>query len=74
MPSQPDHIGYCDNHGKRLFSSRKQAKREIRRLPGGAGMREYRCDLVEGHWHIGHLPPAVREGRKTATEVYGGGR
>ncbi|WP_420123878.1 hypothetical protein [Nakamurella sp.] len=74
MGGQPDHIGYCDDHGKRLFSSRKQAKPEIRRLHNVAGMREYRCDLVAGHWHIGHLPPVVREGRKTATEVYGGGR
>lgn len=67
---QPDHIGYCATHSKRLFSSRRLAKQAIRQLRNNSGMREYRCELVAGHWHIGHTPPAVLEGRKTAAEVY----
>lgn len=32
------------------------------------GMREYRCDDNDGYWHIGHLPPAVRNGDTTIAE------
>ncbi|MFI6266131.1 hypothetical protein [Micromonospora sp. NPDC051006] len=71
---RPGHIGYCDTHQKRLYSSRKQAKQQIRKFHANTGMREYRCDLVKGHWHIGHLPLAVVEGRKTARQIYGGAR
>ncbi|WKU07983.1 hypothetical protein [Micromonospora sp. HUAS LYJ1] len=76
MPEQRyvGHVGYCDAHGKRLYSDRKKARQQIRAHRHHGGMREYRCDLVAGHWHVGHLPPAVRTGRKTATEVYGGGQ
>jgi len=72
-PRYIGHVGQCDTHDKRLYSSRQQARMAIRRHSGGGGMREYRCDLIAGHWHIGHLPPAVRHGRLTAAEVYGGG-
>ncbi|MFI2577724.1 hypothetical protein ACH5AJ_36625 [Streptomyces rochei] len=71
MTEPRGHIGVCSDHGKRLFSSRKQARQEIRRSHIGAAMREYRCTSVAGHWHIGQLPPAVMEGRLTARQVYG---
>ncbi|MBM0203239.1 hypothetical protein JNW90_09045 [Micromonospora sp. STR1s_5] len=69
---RPGPIGYCDTHQKRLYSSRKQAKRQIRDLRDNQGMREYRCRLVKGYFHIGHLPKDVRNGRITAPEIYGG--
>ncbi|MEU5668979.1 hypothetical protein ABZ749_01150 [Micromonospora sp. NPDC047753] len=68
---RPGPIGYCDTHEKRLYSSRKQAKQTIRNHRDRGGMREYRCDLVDGFWHIGHLPLAAVEGRKTARQIYG---
>lgn len=66
-------IGYCDTHGKALFTSRKLARRFLRRLPNRDGIREYRCTEVDGMWHCGHLPQSVRSGRCTADEIYGGG-
>ncbi|MFG2059696.1 hypothetical protein ACGFI9_37360 [Micromonospora sp. NPDC048930] len=68
---QPDWTGYCDAHGKRLFSSRKRARKQIREHRNGKGMREYPCTLVDGHFHIGHLPREVRRGYKTVAEVHG---
>lgn len=68
---RPAHMGYCDGHGKRLYSSRKQAKKQIREHRQNQGMREYPCTLVVGHFHIGHLPKDVRKGRITASEIYG---
>lgn len=74
MAKQPDWTGYCDTHGKRLYSSRKLARKAIREHRNRRGMREYPCDVVRDHWHIGHVPLAVATGRKTAREVYGGQR
>lgn len=65
------HSTVCTSHGKRLYGSRDTAKQAIRRQHS-KGMRAYRCELVAGYWHIGHLPPAVRDGRKTAAELYRG--
>lgn len=64
------HFGYCDLHGKRRFENRKDAKTAIRLWHRrGEGVREYRCTI--SGWHVGHLPPVVRNGEKTAREVYG---
>ena len=63
-------FGWCETHEKGLYENKKQAKQAIREQCE-PGMRPYRCDLVEGLWHIGHLPYVVREGRMSAREVYG---
>ena len=68
---RPGHMGYCDQHAKRLYSSRKQARKQIREHRHHRGMREYPCTLVAGHFHIGHLPRDVLKGRITAPEIYG---
>lgn len=69
------HVGVCDPHGKRLYTSRGRAKKAIREFPGNRdGLHAYRCDAVDGMWHIGRLPPAVRYGLKTTDEVYGEGQ
>ncbi|TDC33119.1 hypothetical protein [Micromonospora sp. KC213] len=65
------HASYCDGHQKRLYGSRNDAKGAIRRQHD-KGMRAYLCELVAGHWHIGHLPKDVLKGRVTAAEIYGG--
>lgn len=67
-----DAVTWCPDHGKNLFSNRKDAKRGIRNMPRtGNPMREYRCDTREG-WHIGHLPNAVKWGVRTRDEHYEG--
>lgn len=68
-----EHIGWCEVHGKRLYARRCQARKVIRQLPNRKGMREYPCTEVDGHYHVGHLPPATVYGFKTANEVYGEG-
>jgi hypothetical protein len=73
-PRLPDNLalgwsGECPDHGKRIWPSRRAAKRGIRAFPDPQGMREYRCDTGHG-WHIGHLPPAALAGQKTAREIY----
>jgi len=71
MANPSGHIGYCDTHQKRIYPTRKRAKQHLRdHHPAEKGMREYRCAVVQGNWHVGHLPLAVVEGRKTARQVY----
>lgn len=57
-------------HGKRLYETRKIARDRIRHIPGEQ-LRAYRCSDVEGYWHIGHLPDAVKKGEITARQIYG---
>lgn len=64
-------LGFCDIHGKMLFTDRKNARMAIRHLAGRKDMREYACDAVTGMFHIGHMPPDVRSGVITAGEIYG---
>jgi len=54
-------IGYCEAHGKQLYASRESAKSVIKQMRE-PGMRAYPCETHDGHWHIGHLPRAVRHG------------
>lgn len=70
-PRTKGHFGHCDTHDKRIYTDRSSAREAIRRLQGG-GMRAYRCDVVDGMWHIGHLAPEIRQGRTTADAYYGG--
>lgn len=75
MTTPATYCGGCQHHGKRLFASRKQARRHIRLMPPkqryNKPMRPYECDALPGYWHIGHLPLAVLLGTRTAREVYG---
>lgn len=60
----------CNVHGKKSYTSRDLAKQASREMHD-PGMREYRCDVEDGYWHIGHLPEPVRNGQVTADEHYG---
>lgn len=51
-------LGYCEHHKKVLYVSRKQARRHRWH---GCDLNAYRCDVLEG-WHLGHLPPFVKDG------------
>lgn len=67
------YVGYaawCEVHGRKAFQTRKDARRAIRHMHGSR-MREYRCHVLCGLWHVGHLPLAVAAGLKTAADVYG---
>lgn len=51
----------CTTTGKRIYGSRKLARRARNRLPRGHDLNVYRCDTCTGY-HIGHMPTAVRNG------------
>lgn len=71
---EPVMAGWCTDHGKALWCTRKMAKKKVREqaiAKNGPRMREYRCDAVDGHWHIGHLPDEVKHGLFTAREMFG---
>lgn len=59
--------GTCEVHGKKSYPSKDLAKKAVQEMHD-PGMREYRCDDNDGYWHIGHLPPAVRNGDTTIAE------
>lgn len=60
----------CGDCGKRSYRDRQHAKEAIRVTPGNRGMREYRCPVDDGVWHVGHLPMAVRWGVTSSDEYY----
>lgn len=69
-PQFKGHIGHCDTHDKRLYTDKSRARQAIRKLKE-RGMRPYRCDAVEGMWHVGHMAPQILQGHTTAHVYYG---
>ncbi len=63
------HDSSCAVHRKRLYASRARARKAARHAHG-EHLREYRCDQQDDMWHIGHLPADVRQGRRTARQIY----
>lgn len=57
-------VGWCEEHQKLLYPSRKVAKAAGRKIHG-ACLSEFRCEVKEGAnmWHVGNLPGSVRSGR-----------
>lgn len=62
------YVAWCERCRKQLFDARDRAKQAARLWH--ENRRAYRCPHLDG-WHIGRLPGATREGRKTAGEAYG---
>lgn len=52
----------CTPAGKRIYVTRKNARRARRRFGDGHELNIYPCPHGD-HYHIGHLPPAVRRGQ-----------
>lgn len=55
-------VGTCTYCGKVIFLCRKAARVAARSLTGGGRPRAYRCLVNADHWHVGHIPAAVRQG------------
>lgn len=51
----------CDSTGKKMWSSRQQAKLVARRVNPGQHMSAYRCEGCDW-FHIGHMPQIVKAG------------
>ena len=60
---------YCDVHGKRGFTSRSSAKKWARVRHRGENVSEYPCQALDGMWHIGHMPNAVKQGLMTREDL-----
>lgn len=67
----------CPYCGKRAYFSRKYAKEANRRLYPNEKMSAYQCTSApewvdtSAMWHIGHLAPAVTQGKATRSQVHG---
>ena len=59
--------GHCQATGKIMLLDRASARKLARQHPDH--MHEYRCDAC-GHYHIGHLAPAVIRGILTRSDIY----
>lgn len=66
----PMHLGYHATGCEKIcYSSRKIAKRAASLLHGDH-LSAYRCSDNPNHFHIGHLAPAILEGRTTRKRLY----
>jgi len=55
--------GTCPGCGKRIYGSRRDARRAGRVLHPSERLSPYECESEGGRgWHLGHLPPGVRAG------------
>ena len=54
-------VAWCEKHRKLLYPSRKGARMAARQHSDHKVA--YECTVLEGYFHIGHLPPAVKVGR-----------
>jgi len=56
-------VAWCETHRKLMYPSRKGARKVARLHPDHKVA--YECSVQDGYYHVGHLPPAVVEGRIT---------
>lgn len=54
--------GSCAPCGKQAFASRADARHAARISVDHPRPRAYRCPVVAGQYHLGHLPADVRRG------------
>lgn len=64
-------IGFCLAHQKRLYSSKRTAKRVARRMDGHLSV--YPCSVIPTMFHVGNMSPLIISGEVTRHELYGGG-
>ena len=57
------YTGTCETTGKRMYTSRANAKRAARGI--GRGLAAYRCTHCD-HWHNGHRNGLTREQHRAA--------
>lgn len=61
-------IGDCRDCDKQIYLSRGVARINAKRYPADSRPRPYRCPHNDEHWHIGHVPAAVRNGDITRAD------
>ena len=65
--SASSQTGWCPDCRKVTYPSRKAARARRKQMPH-ANLSVYPCEFMEGVYHLGHLPPALRQGRLTRDE------
>lgn len=69
-PLTPMHFGFSTNWcAKICYSTRKRA-RKAASLIRTEHLSPYRCPDDPTHFHLGHLAPAIIEGRTTRKNLY----
>lgn len=61
---QPLSVGLCGPCGKKTYLSRKAAKAIAKRANKADPGTAYRCPENLDQWHVGHLPPEIRNGTR----------
>jgi hypothetical protein len=61
--------GRCQDCDKLYYSSRGNAKQNLKRLRHHGKQHVYECPTHEGWWHVGHLPEAVVRGEHGREEL-----
>lgn len=69
---RPRHATHCDHCQKASYVSRDHA-RQVAKAWRNNDLRPYRCP-VSDYWHLGHLTRAVKRGKITRDQAYGGGQ
>jgi hypothetical protein len=59
-------VGVCSVDGKRCYLNRREAKKALKQHTRRHEMSVYECG---NWWHLGHLPKAVKTGRKTRDQI-----
>jgi hypothetical protein len=57
-------VGVCEPCGKYTYLSRKAAKAIAKRANPADPGTAYRCPRNLDQWHVGHLPPEIRNGTR----------
>lgn len=58
-------LGRCEPCGKVTYLSRKAAKTAAKRANPADPGTAYRCPANGQHWHVGHLPPSIKNGDRS---------
>lgn len=64
------HVVTCEAHGKRAWTTRREARHVAKRTDTSGHLRAYPCDAHDGYWHVGHIPHDVIKGRRTIAEIH----
>lgn len=68
MVHKSGYVGWCEEHQKRLWGTRKDA-RAVAREHHGARKNTYPCNIFAGCYHVGGLWDEVKHGNMTREDM-----
>lgn len=69
MREKSHSTGWCEEHQKLLYSSRRAAKHIARQHYEGH-KSAYPCTILNGYWHVGELSSNVIQGHVSRSAQY----